>query len=590
MDKKSCFALLLYSIVFISIYQDWLIQIESSILGDEFDGALTFFQALWPYYSFAHPARYLDGPSFSGIPFAYSFSDMMGGLLPFTATGLAFSSNPILIYNLIHMIFLLSIPLALYIRAREIYPAFWPAFLAGLGGFLPFFVDQRLHFQLCFLSPLILLPLFYRRISSHPASSLLILTGIFLWLASVSVHLFLFSIVYIFLYFFLDRNRFGRLRAILDAANLKNRTGRLSAVILAGMICAMGLLLLPYHYTGQHYGLSRHKIEAVAGALRVEHFWQPMQHLVHEKAASIPPVWALGLALAVFAIIKGQALIVFSALRYFIFLALLFWLCLGPMPFLLDPFPSVAPYNLLYEWVPGFDRIRATSRIACLLFIELSLLLPASLYALQKWPTARIVFGCALVAQTIHFARSMDPRPRLDLRQALASPANPALRQVRAMLDGQTIADGYSGIRVDPVIYLVRARQLCAEDIWPEERCQMVFRDGPDPGASATCHRLRKEDFQIGERVRRGQALMIAFSPAGAFCLNEKTAFHDRTITLVYRGPENFETRMRLSTPAFRDSQAPVLLYAARAPRRRGNYTLQIRETHLLLQSSVEVY
>lgn len=351
------------------------------------------------------------------------------------------------------------------------------------------------------------------------------------------------------------------------------------------------LLLFPYHYSGQLYGLSRHKIEAVAFALRMEDFWQPLDRVVHERAATIPVLWAVGLALAAFAYWRGKASnSLLSPGRHFILLALLLWLSAGPMPLLLDPLPSLAPYNLLYEWFPGFDRIRASSRIACLLFIELSLLLPTAL-SIVAWPAARVAFAAALLLQTIFLARSLDPRPRLNLVQGIREPTSVALKQVRAMLDGAIIEDGYTGIRVDPIIYREKAAQLCRDNLWPLHRCTEFFAGGPDPSNPADrCLMLSPEDFQLEKKVRRGQALMIAFRATGPYCRSHRFAFHDRTLQLTYRGPKTMRTTLRISSPVFRDVEAPVLHYAAEAPAERGTYRLEIQQSELRLQKIVEVY
>ncbi len=51
-----------------------------------------------------------------------------------------------------------------------------------------------------------------------------------------------------------------------------------------------------------------------------------------------------------------------------VFAAFFFWLCaFGPRPVFHNvEIPWIAPYNLLYEFVPGFDRIRASARIVIL--------------------------------------------------------------------------------------------------------------------------------------------------------------------------------------------------------------------------------
>lgn len=75
------------------------------------------------------------------------------------------------------------------------------------------------------------------------------------------------------------------------------------------------------------------------------------------------------------------------------------WLSLGPSPQALGrPLDLVAPYGALYEYVPGFDGVRAPARFAMVVAFMLAVLGGYGAAALARWKWGRVMVGAMAAA------------------------------------------------------------------------------------------------------------------------------------------------------------------------------------------------
>lgn len=245
-----------------------------------------------------------------------------------------------------------------------------------------------------------------------------------------------------------------------------------------------------------------------------------------------------------------------------LWLACFFWLAaFGPLPVFHNvELPLVNPYNLLYEFVPGFDRIRASVRIVCLFWIFFGpgaarglrlLWIALAAAARRQWNSsaARVLAGIGVCLPVVliywdalpadwspkkNFAartelralhrRFVHSRPREPVLIVAPRAANPESTEAASLffsLDtGLRLVGGLTGVRVEPYVVLrsAVAAFLKKEDGWTGEQIDALLAAAgvgslfakSEPGPAGAYRELPfPVSFDRGNRPGAGPAAQV---------------------------------------------------------------------------------
>jgi hypothetical protein len=231
------------------------------------------------------------------------------------------------------------------------------------------------------------------------------------------------------------------------------------------------------------------------------------------------------------------------------------WLSLGPSPTSMGrPLDLWGPYGALYEFVPGFDGVRAPSRYWMVALLALSVLGGLGAARLVRRPAGMIVLGlawllCLAEARTVPFVVNgagpvpgfTAPEPRLRGRDdassvyaSLASqPPDAVLAELplgqpdfdlRAMyystFHWRRLVNGYSGftpVHYGPLVAALGTSGVDAQRVWTALRSSgattVIVHEGAYPDGGGTRLSLALREHGAREVARDGSDVLFTLAP-----------------------------------------------------------------------------
>ena len=580
-------------------------------------------------------APYINSNIFTGFERAYSYSDMMPGLVPLVAILDLIFHSPILTINIIQLVSIMLLPYGIYLLARHIEIQIFPAVLAGLmGGFTNFHIHNFLHFQLqfAFLIPYALL-FCIRFLKSLDLKSLLIFNTIWIFSASVSSHIFVyisFSIFILFLIFAYHSIKENSIREILFRLNVLPRLIYLP-ILLFSLLCII-YIITPYLQNMKDLHFMRMRVESENYSIRLNTL-----NKVGFDFVSLFAFIFIG-----FGFRKNFVLLNKKLFYILVGLSILFFLLsLGPKPY--------HPYLILYYFFPGFSSIRDSSRILYLFWIVFPLLIcytMQNISFMSKLVSGKILhlnnfcFGLIFFALILILIRSpnihkMEISTRLvEIHDSYSKGnyAEPLLllskgksiadsikldseSQYLSIFHGKNLTGGYSGV-YPYSLHLLRyalVSFLSDETGWEIEQIQQIVSasrmgsiellDGNPTWRNKIdgifrdviinpCSEQLQGSWRNIEKISERYGLILGHTPNSSFCLNSYSLNSDRKLFMLWKAKNEvvYKDELYITTPFYYHPKAPELLYGLEGYRKKGKYSLELFEGESkLYEGSVSV-
>ncbi len=654
------FYFFLYGVITLFFLQDWILEFSDSILGsDRDDGSLTIWIAYWPYLKSKSfflgltSEPYLNSNIFYGFEGAYSYSDMMPSLLLFVFILDSLFHNPILTINFLQLTLIFLLPCGTYLLYRELGFDESLSFLSGMiCSFTGFHVQQYLHFQLQLIGLFPFGIVFLIRYFKKPSvSSLLYIAGILIFLAGSSTHIFLYFVLSLILlwivyFLFLVSSAHPNLKELTSIRTTMNRIRNepsfsnpilpifspIGMLVVSSTIVVGVFLIYPYYYNTTYFHFKRLKVDTLLfsfSPLDYKRFGFDFLHLLFLSLIFLIPFQWRALSFAE----KFK-------LKMILFLVTLIYLfSLGARKYY--------PYNLLFDYFPGFSGIRDSSRIFFLFWFPFGAGVAFVLKKCAKYLSPILndrfflfsIFILELVFMSyrspqiqkiqipeeviqIHqdYSKGIykDPLLIVSNRNFLTSYIDiDAYSQYLSVFHQKNLVGGYSGqYPYSPfMLRFAVSSYLSGESQWKQEEIETVLASSPvgsialydvsedwknklskvnwtSKHPKPSCGSALKGYWRNLPKISPNYGLILGYTPNQEFCINPYNKILDREVILKWIQEEKvvYTDTLYIHSPFYHHPSAPELLYNTEGFRDRGEYTLQLfQEGEMLYTGQVLV-
>ena len=625
----------LYTLVTIFFLRDWLWNFSNTILGsDKGDGSLTIWIAYWPYLKLKSLVNgenleaYLNSNIFYGFDGGYSFSDMMPSLLPMVAILDSIFHSPIITINVIQLSFIVLLPFGNYLLCREFGYNPYVSFVSGLVcSFTEFHIQQYLHFQLQFVFLIPIGIVYSIRYFKKPSSfELSIVSGILVFLAGSSIHIFIYFIFLLFLLLLLSILYMYKFKMYDDVKFLIHKSISVKNIfILLFTFLLISTLIYPYYHNMLVYHFKRLKVETLV-------FSYPPFDL---NSFGFNPLLYIFLSLSFLVTFRFHTLPDSERFKikaiYFVCI-LVYILSLGAKKYY--------PYTLLFDYFPGFSGIRDSSRIIYLFWVTYGLVIAFILNLIHNYFTNQKLFY--LFLSTILFVDLLllnDRAPVLgrfqipeemiaihkDYSQGkykepllLVSDRSfitayvdiDATSQFLSIFHKKNLMGGYSGQYTHSLFMLRSAisKYLSGDPNWKKEEIESVVSSSPSGSIALydvpnewkiklseinftektiprPCPKHLRGNWRNLPQISPNYGLVLGYTPNSDFCINTYNIILDSKIDLrwIKESKIEYEDIIFVSTPFYHHPSAPEILYNTEGFRKKGEYTLELYQENKLL-------
>jgi hypothetical protein len=433
------------------------IHVASAVPHDRGDPLLVTWILWWSMKALPLTQHWWNAPAFYPSTGVLGFSENLLSLVPIAAPFFAFTSTPLLAYNVLFLLSYVLSGLGAYFFGLALTSRRDAAFVAAIAfAFTPYRLSHLNHLQLLssYWMPVSLGALHLYLRNRRPAFAILFAAAWLLQALASGYYMFFLSLLVV-----LWLAWFGIRR--LDSRQLAT-----VATCWIGAAIIMSPLLIGYRAIHLQYGLGRSPVEiayysadiaGIVSASRESLLWSGL-HAVREIEAEMFPgitiilLAVAGLVMAARRGVENRSTVVFYSLA-----ALLMWLLtLGPRPSLLGrPLGISGPYALLM-YLPGFDEMRVPARLWMLGVLCLSAVAALAIAQIRSDRLRQVVvmlglFGLLLDGWPGSFALAAAPdrRPRVAsaaiARLGLPLASNETESMYRTIEDGLPVFNGYSG-------------------------------------------------------------------------------------------------------------------------------------------------
>ncbi len=626
---------LLYLLISIFYLKNLIFNISDSILGSEVgDGSLTIWIAYWPYLKLKSLilgesiGSYLDSNIFYGFKNAYSFSDMMPSLLPFVAILDLSFNNPILTINVIHIICITLLPCGSYLLGKELGFSKSASFVSGLVcSFTAFHNSQYLHFQLQFIC---LLPYgiayllkFLKRPKTYYLSIVLL---ILLFLAGSSIHIFIyfvFSIFLVVMIFIIYIYKFKKYNYLYYLGKKIFIYRNIFIIFSLGSMIVLNIY--PFYSNMINYNFKRLKVETlvyspIIGDLNSIGF-DPLLYFFLLVSFLIPFLFR---QFSKYDRDKRNGI-------YFLCI-LLYLLSLGAKKYY--------PYNLLFNYFPGFSGIRDSSRFLHLFWISFGVMIAFVLDTIKiKFSNQKMYYIFLYFLIIFELIQLFYRRPEIskfhipdELKEIHKNYSNnkydeplllvsrqtnvtsytgiDALSQYLSIFHKKNLVGGYSG-QYPYSLYMLRAAislYLSGDSKWTKEEIKSLIKSSPTNSIvlydvsedyrvklsqldrsrgkiSNSCPKNLMGEWRNIPQISTNYGLVLGYIPNLEFCINSYNKILDIKLYLKWIEEDKIEyiDEIYVNTPFYHHPSAPELLYNTEGFRKKGNYILKLYQEDFLL-------
>lgn len=640
------FYFFLYGMITLFFLQDWIFEFSHSILGsDQDDGSLTIWIAYWPYLKSKSlflgltSEPYLNSNIFYGFEGAYSYSDMMPSLLPFVFILDSLFHSPILTINFLQLTLIFLLPCGTYLLYLELGFDESLSFLSGMiCSFTGFHVQQYLHFQLQLIGLFPFGIVFLIRYFKKPnVRYLLYIAGILIFLAGSSTHIFLYFVLALFLllivyFLFLVSTAHPNLKEPTSFRTTLNRLRNepsFSNTILPilspiGMLVVFStitigvLLIYPYYYNATFFHFKRLKVDTLLfsfSPLDYKRFGFDFLHLLFLFFIFLIPFQWRTLSFAE----------KFKMKMILFIITLIYLFSLGARKYY--------PYNLLFDYFPGFSGIRDSSRIFFLFWFPFGAGVAFVLKNCTKYISPILnerLFLFAIFTIELVFMRNRSPQiqkiqipeeviqihqdyskgvykdPLLIVsnRNFLTSYIDiDAYSQYLSVFHQKNLVGGYSGqYPYSPfMLRFAISSYLSGDSQWKKQEIETIIASSPvgsialydvpetwrkklsslndtQKNQSNPCGKLLKGSWRNLPKISPNYGLILGYTPNQEFCINPYNKILDREVSLKWIKNEKvvYTDTLYIHSPFYHHPSAPELLYNTEGFRDRGEYTLQL--------------
>jgi hypothetical protein len=620
--------LALYTLITMFFLRDWLWNFSNTILGSEKgDGSLTIWIAYWPYVKLKSLLNgesleaYLNSNIFYGFEGGYSFSDMMPALLPMVAILDSTFHSPIITINVIQLSFIILLPYGNYLLCREFGYDPYVSFVSGLVcSFTGFHIQQYLHLQLQFVFFIPIGMVYCIRYIKKPSSYELSIVGaILVFLAGSSIHIFIYFIFSIFLFIIISLFYSYKFKKYDDTRILIQKSITIKNIFILILTFLLILTLIyPYYHNMVLYHFKRLKVESIA------YSYSPLDL----KSFGFHPLLYILLGMSIFFVFRFHTLIDserFKIKAIYLVCTLVYLLSLGAKKYY--------PYNLLFDYFPGFSGIRDSSRIIYLFWIPYGLVIGFILTNFHKYFRNQKLFY--LLLSTIFITDLLllnDRAPILDRFQipeemiavhrdySLGKYKEPLLlvsdrpfitsyvdidatSQYLSIFHKKNLVGGYSGQYTHSLFMLRSAisKYLSGDLNWKKEEIESVISSSPSgsialydvPNEWKTklseinsiektnpkpCPKYLRGSWRNLPQISPNYGLILGYTPSLDFCINTYNVILDSKISLkwIKESTIEYEDTIYVSTPFYHHPSAPEILYNTEGFRKKGEYIVEI--------------
>jgi hypothetical protein len=432
-------------------------HVASAVPHDRGDPLLVTWILWWSTKALPLTRHWWNAPAFYPSTGVLGFSENLLSLVPIAAPFLAFTSTPLLAYNVLFLLSYVLSGLGAYFFGLALTSRRDAAFVAAIAfAFAPYRLSHLNHLQLLssYWMPVSLAALHLYLKNRRPAFAILFAGAWLLQALASGYYMFFLSLLVLLWLAWFGIRRLGPRQLATVAV----------CWIAAAII--MTPLLLGYRVIHLQYGLRRSPVEiayysadiaGIVSASRESWLWSGLHAVREIEAEMFPGITIVLLAGAGLMMAARRGAEHRSALTFYSFAALLMWLLtLGPRPSLLGrPLGISGPYALLM-YLPGFDEMRVPARlwmlaVLCLSGVGALTIAQIRSVRLRQMAVTVAVVGLLLDGWPGSFALAAAParRPRVAsaavARLGLPLASNETESMFRTIEDGLPTFNGYSG-------------------------------------------------------------------------------------------------------------------------------------------------